>query len=206
MRFEGGRRRPRVGYVPQREQTDASWPLTALEIVLMSRYPRIGVGLRPRTADREVARAALDKVGIADLAAKPFHALSGGQRQRVLTARALAGEPELLVLDEPTVGMDLVAERAMLDLIAGFPEQKIAVIMVSHQLEAIANYVHDLMLVDRDRRLVESGPTRELLTSARLTELYNTPVAVGETQGYRSVFIDRPRGPASGTGSGSGIG
>jgi ABC-type Mn2+/Zn2+ transport system ATPase subunit len=193
IRFPNGRR-PRIGYVPQREQTDATWPLTALEIALMSRYPRIGVGRRPRTADVQAARAALDKVGIADLAGKLFHALSGGQRQRVLTARALAGEPELLVLDEPTNGMDLLAERAMLDLIASFAAQSIAVIMVSHVLEAIANYAQNLVLVDRDRGLVEVGPTSEILTGQRLSRLYNAPVAVSETHGYKAVFVDKPRG------------
>jgi len=193
IRFPQGKR-PRIGYVPQREQNDASWPLTALEIALMSRYPRIGVGRRPRRADIEAAQAALGKVGIADLAGRSFHSLSGGQRQRVLTARALAGEPELLVLDEPTNGMDLLAERAMLDLIASFAAQGIAVIMVSHQLEAIANYAQNLMLVDRDRGLVESGPTSEILTGERLSRLYNAPVAVAETHGYKAVFVDKPRG------------
>jgi len=178
--------------VPQREQTDSSWPLNALEIVLMGRYHRMGVSRRPRSADVDAAMAALEQVGIRDLARRPFHAMSGGQRQRTLTARALAGEPELLVLDEPTTGMDLVAERAMLDLIAGFPAQKIAVVMVSHQLAAVANYVHDLILVDRDRFQVQAGSIDEVLSGERLSRLYNAPVSVADAHGHRSVFIDRP--------------
>jgi len=196
VRYPRGER-PRIGYVPQREQTDSTWPLTGLEIVLMGRYHRIGVGRRPRPADHKAAGAALAKVGIDDLAHTPFHAMSGGQRQRTLMARALAGEPELLVLDEPTTGMDLVAERAMLDLIADFPQQKIAVLMVSHQLAAVANYVHDLILVDRDRFQVQVGPIEEVLTNERLSKLYNAPVAVADVHGHRSVFIDRP--PRGGT-------
>jgi ABC-type Mn2+/Zn2+ transport system ATPase subunit len=194
VRYAEGRR-PRVGYVPQREQTDASWPLTSLEIALMSRYPRIGLGRRPRRSDVDATRAALAKVGVEHLAGKAFHSLSGGQRQRVLTARALAGEPELLVLDEPTTGMDLPAERAMLDLIASFAGQDIAVVMISHQLEAVANYAQFLMLLDRDRRMVEAGRTEEILTAERLSRLYNAPVAVAETHGHKSVFVDKPRGP-----------
>src|SRR5262249_21109490 len=154
----------------------------------------------PTAADEDAARAALGQVGIADLAHKPFHSLSGGQRQRVLTARALAGEPELLVLDEPTVGMDLIAERAMLDLIAGFAAQKIAVVMVTHLLEAVANYVQHLLLVDRDRGLVEAGPIGELMTPERLTRLYNAPVVVAETHGHKSVFVQRMQGRTGGTG------
>jgi ABC-type Mn2+/Zn2+ transport system ATPase subunit len=191
VRYPSGER-PRIGYVPQREQTDSSWPLTAMEIVLMGRYHRIGVGRRPRPADHTAARAALADVGIEALAGRPFHALSGGQRQRVLTARALAGEPELLVLDEPTTGMDLVAERAMLDLIAGFPARGIAVVMVSHQLAAVANYVADLIVVDRDRFHVEAGPVGEVLTAERLSKLYNAPIQVTNDAGHHSVFIDRP--------------
>jgi ABC-type Mn2+/Zn2+ transport system ATPase subunit len=190
LRYPEGRR-PRIGYVPQRDQTDASWPLTALEIVLMSRYAGIGVGRRPGVEDRKAALAALALVGIEDLAGRPFHAVSGGQRQRILMARALCGEPELLVLDEPTNGMDLLAERGMLDLIAGFPGERVAVVMVSHQLEAIANYVHELILVDRERALVESGPTGEIMTADRLSRVYNAPVVVTRTHGYVSVFIER---------------
>jgi ABC-type Mn2+/Zn2+ transport system ATPase subunit len=186
-------RRLRTGYVPQREQTDAGWPLTALEITLMSRYPRIGVLRRPSGRDRDAARAALKKVGIEDLADRPFHALSGGQRQRVLTARALAGEPELVVLDEPTNGMDVVAEWSMLQLISGFAEQGIAVVMVSHKLEAVANAAHALVVVDRDRGLVEAGPTAEILTGERLSRLYNAPITVSSTHGHNNVFVDPPR-------------
>ena len=195
---KGGR--PRVGYVPQREQTDSTWPLTAFEIVLMGRYHRIGLGRRPGREDRRAARAALGDVGIGDLAGKAFHALSGGQRQRVLMARALTGEPELLVLDEPTTGMDIVAERSMLDLIGSFPQKGMAVVMVSHQLAAVANYVRDLILVDRDRFQVQAGPVEEVLTAERLSALYNAPVAVSDSHGYRTVHIDRPPGgtPARG--------
>src|SRR5262249_50099212 len=147
-------------------------------IVLMSRYPRIGVFKRATPADYDAAQSALGKVGIADLAAKPFHALSGGQRQRVLTARALAGEPELLVLDEPTAGMDIVAEQSMLPLLASFGAQGLGVILFSHKLESVANSTQHLMLVDRERRTVESGPTADILTSLRLTRLYGASVEV----------------------------
>jgi manganese/iron transport system ATP-binding protein len=189
--------RPAFGYVPQKGDIDLSFPLTVFQIVLMGRYPRIGRG-RPRAADRAAAGRALAEVGVADLAERAFHQLSGGQRQRVLLARALAGEPEVLVLDEPTTGMDLPAERALLDQIAHFADKGIAVLMVSHQLAAVANYARDLCIVDRERQAVELGPVEQVLTPARLTQLYGRPVAVETAHGYTSVFIaDPPAGEGS---------
>jgi ABC-type Mn2+/Zn2+ transport system ATPase subunit len=188
--------RPAFGYVPQKGDVDRSFPLTAIEIVLMGRYPRIGCGRRPGPADRAAALHALAEVGLADRADRAFHELSGGQRQRVLLARALAGEPEVLVLDEPTTGMDLPAERTLLDQIAQFAEKGIAVLMVSHQLAAVANYARDLCIVDRERQAVELGPIEQVLTPARLTQLYGRSVAVETTRGYTTVFVAEPRAGA----------
>jgi len=107
----------RIGYVPQREMLDPLFPLTALDIVLMGRYPHVGIFRSPRRADRELAIHCLEQVGLADFAQKLYRELSGGQRQRVLIARALAVQPNLLVLDEPTNGLDLPTEAAILGFI-----------------------------------------------------------------------------------------
>src|SRR2546425_1241090 len=96
----------RIGYVPQRESVDTLFPLTVLDIVLMGRYTRLGPFGRPGKADRAEAMASLEHVGITNLAHRPYPNLSGGQKQRTLIARALVGDPNLLILDEPTNGMD----------------------------------------------------------------------------------------------------
>jgi len=186
----GARKRPRFGYVPQRAQVDLTFPLTAFEVALMGRYGLIGAGRRPSRTDVERAHAALADVGVSDLAGRPIHQLSGGQRQRVLIARALAAEPEILILDEPTTGLDLPSERSMLDLVASFTKRQIAVVMVSHQLGAVIDYAQDLLLVAGGGKKVEIGPRREIITSARLTAIYGRPIVVRNVDGHAVVFVE----------------
>jgi ABC-type Mn2+/Zn2+ transport system ATPase subunit len=187
-------RRPWFGYVPQRDRVDLSFPLTALEVVLMGRYRLIGRRLRVPDSHQQAARRCLARSGIGELAERLFHSLSGGQRQRVLIARALAAEPEILMLDEPTTGMDLPSERSMLELVAQLGrELGLAVVMVSHQLQAVANYVQDLCLVDHERQTVEVGPLEQILTAERLSRLYGEQVRVEQVGGHRTVLIDRRR-------------
>jgi ABC-type Mn2+/Zn2+ transport system ATPase subunit len=185
-----GARRPRFGYVPQRAAVDVGFPLTAVEVALMGRYGHIGPGRRPRAADLERTRAALADVGALELAKRPFHALSGGQRQRVLVARALAGEPEILALDEPTTGMDLPSERGMLDLLQSFTARGIAVILISHQLGAVADHVETLVLTAGRERSVAVGPRAELVTSERLSQIYGRPIAVRTVDRHSVIFVE----------------
>ena len=124
-------RRPRFGYLPQRFVFEPSFPMTTLDLVVMGRYPRIGLGRRVGEADRRAARQLLGEVGLERFADAPVQSLSGGQRQRALIARALVTEPEILVLDEPTNGLDVVAERAFLGLVERFQAQTdFAVVMI----------------------------------------------------------------------------
>jgi zinc/manganese transport system ATP-binding protein len=179
----------RVGYVPQREHVDAVWPFTAGEVALMGRIPRLGPWRRPGAEDREAVRRAMATVGVEHLVGAPYGELSGGQRQRTLIARALAAEPELLVLDEPTNGMDPAAELATMDLLDGlYRDGALAIVMVSHRLEAVANYARDLAFVDKDQQLFRVGPLDAMLRPEALGALYGRPVAVREVDGRRVVY------------------
>src|SRR5262252_7323072 len=131
------------GYVPQRETLDPIFPLTVFEVVLMGTYGRLAL-LRPvGRRQRQLAADCLEQVGLADLADRPFWALSGGQKQRVLIARALAVEPRLLLLDEPTAGVDPGAATAIMDLIARWHlAQGLTVVRVSHHLRLGPSLVH----------------------------------------------------------------
>lgn len=181
---------PRVGYVPQRDRLDMSWPLSVLDVVLMGRVKMIGPLQRYGARDREAARAALQEIGVGDLADRPLYALSGGQHQKVLIARAIAAEPELLVLDEPTSAMDPAAERILLELVARLKQaHNLSVVLVTHQLTAVAGFATDVALVDRERRLFQVGPAQEMIDPQRLGQLYGREVRVAQVGGQTAVVI-----------------
>ena len=152
------------GYVPQKESLDSIFPLTTFEIVLMGTYARMGplsfVGREPRRR----AAARLAEVGLSAHAGQPFWALSGGQKQRALIARALAAEPEVLFLDEPTAGVDAEAERAIMDLISRLNRDRgLTVVLVSHHLRLVRELVHEVIWVEDGR--AAKGPTEAMLAS-----------------------------------------
>jgi zinc transport system ATP-binding protein len=178
-----------VGYVPQRDHVDALWPLSTGDVVRMGRVPRRGPGRRPTPEDGEAAHRALGRVGLGDLRERSFGTLSGGQRQRALIARALAAEPRLLALDEPTNGMDPAAELSAMDLLRELHgEGGLAVVMVSHRLEAVANYARRLSFVDKDQDLWAVGPLEQMLQPEALSRLYGRAVVVREEGGRRFVY------------------
>ncbi len=178
-----------VGYVPQRDHVDPLWPLSTGDVVRMGRAPGVGPGRRLRAVDREAADRALARVGLGDHADRPFGTLSGGQRQRTLIARALAAEPRLLALDEPTNGMDPAAELSAMDLLRELHAAGgLAVVMISHRLEAVANYARRLAFVDQEKGLWAIGSLEEMLRPEALSRLYGRDVVVREEGGRRFVY------------------
>ncbi|HUL59247.1 MAG TPA: metal ABC transporter ATP-binding protein [Anaeromyxobacteraceae bacterium] len=180
----------RIGYVPQRDHVDTIWPLTAEEVALMGRFPALGPGRRSGAADREAVRGALERVGVAHLSGRRYGELSGGQRQRTLIARALAADPELLALDEPTNGMDPAAELATMDVLRTLHGGgRRAIVMASHRIEAVANSARSIAFVDKDRALFRIGSRDEMVREDALSELYGRPVVVlRDENGRRSVY------------------
>ncbi|MBW4702684.1 MULTISPECIES: metal ABC transporter ATP-binding protein [unclassified Micromonospora] len=124
----------RIGYVPQRLGAGSGVPATVREVVASGRLARRGVLRPPGRADRAAVDAALRAVGLADRARDPVATLSGGQQQRTLIARALAGEPELLVLDEPTAGVDAASQEAFAGALHDFVGTGGTVLLVAHEL------------------------------------------------------------------------
>jgi len=138
-----------LGYVPQRVATETQFfPASVEEIVRSGRTQRVRIWNRWGSKDQLAVDDALSITGIADIKNKLISELSGGQRQRVFIARALAGEPKLLILDEPTVGVDLVAREAFAEFLGALNEKGITIILVSHDIDAIAKQVKHVLCLN----------------------------------------------------------
>lgn len=160
----------RVGYVPQRESVDWDFPVNVLDVVLMGRYGRLGLGRRPSKADHEIARASLEKVGMLPYAARQIANLSGGQQQRVFLARALAQESDLYFMDEPFAGVDAATESAIVALLHELRDRGKTILVVHHDLPTARNYFDALILLNM--RLVAFGPTDKVFTYDLLQKTY----------------------------------
>ncbi len=170
----------RVSYVPQRESLDPIFPLRVKDVVRMGAFGELR-GLRRTTrAQRQEAQRAMERVGLSEESDAEFAGLSGGQRQRALLARALLCSPNLLLLDEPTSGVDRGAQRRILDLLVDLNMREgLAVLIVSHQIGLLREAVRDVLWVS-DGRVLRGSP-RELLAPDRLDRLYEAaPLAEGE--------------------------
>lgn len=157
-----------MGYVPQAMRYDPRFPIAALDIVLMGRLDRLFVGRFSKQC-RDIALAALDEVGMADFAKRPFSDLSGGERQRVLVARALASEPELLLLDEPTANIDLSVEAQLIETLVKL-RQRMTILMVTHDLDLVSSLGDSILCVNHRvhrHSLPLSGETIKEIYSGR---------------------------------------
>ena len=162
--------RRRIAYVPQREVVDWSFPISAEQVVLMGRYPRIGPVLPAGPADRAAVAAALERVGMHGLAHRQIGALSGGQQQRVFLARALVQEASVLLLDEPMTGVDLATEETIGTLMRELRDAGTTVVYATHDLETAADISDLLCFVNG--RIVAFGPPAETFTPHTLHETF----------------------------------
>jgi len=187
------RARRLVGYVPQREEVDWNFPVSAFDVVMMGRVPSMKLLRRPMARDRELVWEALKTVGMEKFADTRIGEFSGGQQQRVFLARALAQEAEVLLLDEPVSGVDAPSQHEIFDLLRGLQEAGKTVIVTTHDLSCVAERFDLALLLNR--RLVAFGRPEEVFTSELLNETYQSHLMLLKV-GERTVAIEDggPRG------------
>ena len=163
------------GYVPQVVQLDPLYPLTGFEVALMGVYGRVGPGRLVSHKERSFVKECLRAATAEEFAHKPFSALSGGQKQRVLIARALATKPDVLVLDEPTAGVDATATHALLEFISRIhQESQLTVILVTHDLALVRKHAQCVIWLHGDKALY--GAAEQLLTPEHMREILETEI------------------------------
>ena len=160
----------RMAYVPQREEIDWRFPATVMDVVLMGRYGHLGWFRHTGSKDRAIAAECLEQLGLGHLAHRPIGELSGGQQQRVFLARALAQQPDILVLDEPFAAVDSPTREAVLKLLGELRDRGITLLVSTHDLPLASSRFDLLMLLNR--RLVAFGPPSEAITSSTLSETF----------------------------------
>lgn len=161
----------RIGYVPQFARLARELPISAHEVVLQGRLGRRAWWLPMNRADHRAAQAALVDAGVGNLSERPIMSLSGGQLQRVLLARALATEPELLLLDEPTAHVDCVAEQNLFESLAGLRD-RMSIIVVSHDIGLVSRYVDSVACLNRRLVCHDAVP----LEAGVLEQVYGMPM------------------------------
>ncbi|WP_423859319.1 metal ABC transporter ATP-binding protein [Arachnia propionica] len=162
--------RRRVGYMRQASSVDWDFPTTVSDVVLMGTYGGLGWFRRPGTKERDVAAAALKRVGIPHLAHRPISQLSGGERQRTFLARLLAQEPDLLLLDEPFAGVDAASQETITNVLHGLRDEGRTVVIVHHDLATVPTLCDWTCLLNRT--VMGFGPTKEVFTDEMVKQAY----------------------------------
>ncbi len=186
-----GRPAPQVGYVPQLETVNWNFPATVEQVVLMGRTTRSGPWPWPNAETKRKMRETLDRLGLGDLAHRHIRDLSGGQQQRVFLARALIADPDLLVLDEPTTGVDMRTAENVLRLLADLNRAGITILMTTHDLNAAA--AHLPWVICLNRRVIAQGVPDEVFSEDILNETYQGEMIIIRQDGM--LFVQqKPHG------------
>lgn len=172
--------RTRIGYMPQHNSVDWNFPITVEEVVLMGTYSSLGWLKRPKLAQKEAARNAMEQVSISNLAKRQIGELSGGQRQRVFLARTLAGTPDLLFMDEPFQGIDHLSQEAIVEVLHGLRAQGKTIVIVHHDLTTVTQLVDHVTLLSNGTKIA-SGSVKTTYTKDNLRRAYGESAIITAT-------------------------
>jgi ABC-type Mn2+/Zn2+ transport system ATPase subunit len=173
--------RRRVVYVPQRSEIDFTFPATVRDVVLMGRYPHKKVFQRLNAEDKRIAQEAMEELDILDLQNRQIGELSGGQQQRTFLARALAQRAEILMLDEPFVGVDIPTEEKIIEVLRSLSDAGKTLLVVHHDLQAVPEYFDHVILLNQ--RLIAVGPTEEIFKPETLRQAFGGQLALLQQAG-----------------------
>lgn len=166
------KKRKEVVYVPQKNDIDLSFPATVMDVVLMGRYPHKKVLQRLNSSDKALALKALEEMGIADLKDRQIGELSGGQQQRTFIARALCQMPELFLLDEPFVGVDITTENKIVEILKGMAAKGKTILVVHHDLSTVEDYFDKIIMINQ--RVVAVGDTLTTFTDENIARTFQS--------------------------------
>ena len=170
------------GYVPQRDTVQPLLPYTVRDVVMMGRYSLLGLFKKPSNIDNKIVDDSLLRVGISAISHLNYNSLSGGQKQRTLIARAMAVNPNVLILDEPTNGLDTPSHHSVLNLVSDLhDENNLTILLVSHLLSDVANLVKKLMLFEKGS--FQFGNIEDMLSEEKLGNTYSANIEIKRVDG-----------------------
>ncbi|HIE65643.1 MAG: metal ABC transporter ATP-binding protein [Nitrospira sp.] len=175
-RFIDGNQTPHIGYVPQIETVDWDFPVTVEQVVAMGLYRQSRRLPWLTRKERKRIKDLLEELGIGSYAHRQIKALSGGEQQRVFLARALVGDPELLILDEPTSGVDLKTQHAILHLLGELNRRGVTILLTTHDLNAVARHLP--WVICFNKKVIAQGDPEEVFTAPILSRTYDSEMSV----------------------------
>lgn len=182
-----------IGYVPQQNEIDWNFPVTVYDVVMMGRTRKIGWLRRPGKNDRDAVYEALQRVGMEGFSRRQIGQLSGGQKRRVFIARALAQDTDVLLLDEPFSGVDVTAEGEIMTALDLLRDQRITILLATHDLSTAAARYDRLLLLNR--RVIASGDPGVVFTAHNLQQAYGGRIGIFEQDGKTIIFTDEHSSP-----------
>jgi zinc/manganese transport system ATP-binding protein/zinc transport system ATP-binding protein len=165
-----------IGYVPQLESVDWDFPVTVEQVVMMGRYKEMSIFPWPSFRDRKLVAELLERLGLAPYAKRQIRNLSGGQQQRVFLARALIGNPKLVILDEPTAGVDLKTQHDILHLLTEINAKGVTILLTTHDLNAVAAHLPQVICFNH--KVIAQGTPEEIFTTEILRRTYSSDMMV----------------------------
>ncbi len=162
----------KIAYVEQRAAVDLTFPISVFDVVLTGTYPKIGLFKSPGVAEKQAALAALEQVDLLAFKDRQIGSLSGGQLQRVFVARAIVQDAEVVILDEPFVGIDMASEQSIMSILKRWCTKGKTIIVVNHDLNKVTQYFDDLIIMNRG--IVANGPVGATYTRANIQKAYSS--------------------------------